>query len=127
MTQTLVTSKKWKLDIGKLADECVNAAFLGNKERCEEIGLSDRAIEDKRSVIAIRESVRRFMEATLALNREEIDADKKAHSDYIRTNPEYMRMLTIRERQWRHEVEKIAEEALSAGGDCIEVLQKYCI
>jgi hypothetical protein len=89
----------YAIDVYELERRAVKEAFDETREHVEETGLSGKAIEDKRTVVARRELVRLFMAS--ALN----DTTSK---------------------EQRAVVESIAVEALARGDGCTDYLSQFC-
>ena len=102
----MVTSQtRFKIDLTKINELAVDAAFGANRISCNENGLSPAALEDKKSAIAVQEVAKLFVRQAL----ECLTASGK------RITPDDRRMIEM------HGV-----EAIRRGADGVEYLSKFC-
>ena len=99
MTTTAI--RKYKVNIREIEKKAIDYAFSENRSKINEQGLSENALELKKTVIAIREAARLFVHDAL----------------------ESLPVVTPTDRR---EVEEIAITAIECGADCVEYLEKYC-
>lgn len=91
--------RRYKIDIDEIASKAFAEAFSETRNKCNEEGLTNKALDEKKGVIAIRETVRLFMAAALT--------DTSTPDD-------------------RRQVEEIAQAALEQKDGCIDYLRQYC-
>ena len=95
------TKRKYKVNIREIEKKAIDYAFSENRSKINEQGLSENALELKKTVIAVREAARLFVHDALAS----------------------MSVITPADRR---EVEEIAMTAIERGGDCVEYLEQFC-
>jgi len=100
-----LTTMRYKIDIDKINELAVDAAFGENRIKVNEQGLSPFALEAKKSSIAIQEAAKLFVRAAL--------------KDIL------VRHGIVTSGQRRY-VEQIAIDAIARGGDCNDYLRGFC-
>jgi len=96
---------KYKVDIKQIEIESVESAFGENRFRVNEDGLSNKALDAKKSAIAVQVAAKLFTRAALAALTEQNGT--VAPTD-------------------RRRVEQIAVEAINHGDECIVYLEQFC-
>ena len=102
--ETLI-HKKYKVDLEKINEEAVEAAFGESRCKVNEEGLPPRALEAKKSAIAIQETAKLFHRAAL---------------EYLKTVKD---RITAQDRE---DVYQIASNAIAEGDGCLDYLRRFC-
>lgn len=105
----ILTKRKYKVDLNKINEIAVERAFGESRFKVNEEGLSEKALEAKKSVIAIQELGRLFVRHALAWLTDE----KAKNGERVKSED-------------RHEIEHIGTAAIAAGGDCVDFLRQFC-
>lgn len=108
-----IMRRKYKVDLEEISKIAVERAFGETRFKVNEDGLSEKALEAKKGVIAIQETGRLFVKHALAWLQSEKDKEEKREN----------RKIEIEER---HRIEEIGMKAIAAGGDCIDYLEQFC-